>query len=79
MKQPTHAVGEREAALLERAGLTLASFEQFSNLTPGTRRPYLVWPSELQVAPHPAGLQLTFSLPSGSYATILLREFQKSS
>ena len=77
MKQPTHAVGQQEAALLEKAGLTVASFEQFSNLTPGTRRPYLVWPEELQVSLHPAGLHLSFSLSSGSYATILLREFQK--
>lgn len=77
MKQPSGEVALREARLLERAGLSAGQFERFANLTPGTRRAYLVWPSDLVVTEEPEGVRLEFVLPSGSYATIVLREFQK--
>jgi tRNA pseudouridine13 synthase len=79
MKQPAGEVAAREARLLQAAGIPLTAFERYSNLTPGTRRPYLVWPENLHIATEPDGLRLEFSLPSGSYATVVMREFQKSS
>jgi len=77
MKQPAGEVALRESRLLDSAGIRREEFERFSNLTAGTRRPYLVWPKELTVAGEQKGIRLEFSLPSGSYATIVLREFQK--
>jgi tRNA pseudouridine13 synthase len=77
MKRPAGAVAEREAALLAEAGLSIDAFSQFANLTPGTRRPYLIWPEGLAVSLERDGIRLAFTLPSGSYATVVLREFQK--
>ena len=78
MKRPTGDVARREAALLEAAQIPLESFDRFSNLTPGTRRPYLIWPDGLAISSEPEGIRLAFTLPSGSYATVVLREFQKT-
>jgi tRNA pseudouridine13 synthase len=78
MKQPAGEVAARESRLLAEAGFPREAFERFSNLTPGTRRPYLVWPDELRIAAEPDGIRLEFTLPSGCYATVVLREFQKN-
>lgn len=77
MKSPTGVPAERESRLLERHGLTSVDFIRFQKLTSGTRRPYLIWPQELVVTPAPEGHRFRFMLPSGTYATTLLREFQK--
>lgn len=77
MKSPTGVPAERETRLLERHGLSAADFLRFQKLTSGTRRPYLIWLDELSVASEPDGLRFRFTLPSGTYATTLLREFQK--
>jgi len=79
MKQPADEVARRESRLLVAAGIPPEAFERYSKLTPGTRRPYLVWPEGLAISSEPAGIRLEFSLPSGCYATIVLREFQKTS
>lgn len=76
MHAPAGTPLERETALLARHGLTEEMFLQYPKLTAGTRRPYVVRPSELQLAAVESGLQFTFILPPGSYATVLLREFQ---
>lgn len=78
MKRATGEAGLAEEQLLTAYGFTAGAFEKFSNLTPGTRRPYLIWPAELQIASEPDGLRLQFTLPSGCYATVVLREFQKT-
>jgi tRNA pseudouridine13 synthase len=44
----------------------------------GTRRSYVIRPGELDISPVADGLRFQFTLPSGVYATILLREFMKS-
>lgn len=77
MRQAVGEVGQSEAALLDRSGLSIDAFSRYPNLTPGTRRPYLVWLDELEITQEPDGLRLAFTLPSGSYATVVLREFQK--
>jgi tRNA pseudouridine13 synthase len=69
---------EREAAVLEGAGLSKASFDGFGKLVMGTRRHNLVYVDDLSAAREPVGLRLTFTLPAGSYATVLLREVMKS-
>ena len=69
---------ERELRVLAESGLTPASFEGFGNLVEGTRRANLVHLGDLQTEWDDAGLILKFSLPSGSYATVLLREVMKN-
>jgi tRNA pseudouridine13 synthase len=77
MKQPAGDVLLREARLLADAGIPREAFGRFSNLTPGTRRPYLIWPEELIIAASPEGIRVMFTLRSGCYATVVLREFQQ--
>jgi tRNA pseudouridine13 synthase len=75
------AAGEaarREQQVLEEAGLGAASFERFGKLLPGTRRHNLVYVDDLAAAEEADGLRLTFTLPAGSYATVLLRELTKA-
>ncbi len=78
MKPPAGDVAAREERLLADSGIAREAFERFSNLTPGTRRPYLVWPENLKISEETEGVRLEFTLPSGSYATVVLREFQKT-
>jgi tRNA pseudouridine13 synthase len=72
------AAAEREATALADAGLTPAALRGFGKLLQGTRRHNLVYLDDLAAQPHPDGVQLTFTLPAGSYATVLLREVTKS-
>jgi tRNA pseudouridine13 synthase len=75
------AAGEaaaREEATLADAGLTRAAFHGFGKLLPGTRRHNLVYLDGLGAAAEPDGVRLTFALPAGSYATVLLREVMKA-
>jgi tRNA pseudouridine13 synthase len=44
----------------------------------GTRRHNLVYVEDLSATREPDGLRLTFTLPAGSYATVLLREIMKA-
>ncbi len=67
----------REAAVLAEAGLTPEVFFGFSKLLQGTRRHNVVYLDDLAAESQPEGLRLTFSLPAGSYATVLLREIMK--
>lgn len=64
----------REQATLQAAGLTAAAFHGFGKLLSGTRRYTLVYVDDLTAEPDPDGVRLAFTLPSGSYATVLLRE-----
>jgi tRNA pseudouridine13 synthase len=75
------ATGEaaaREAAVLAEAELSAASFAGFGKLLQGTRRHNLVYTDDLAAEPEPDGVRLMFTLPPGSYATVLLREIMKS-
>jgi len=69
---------EREAAVLRDNGMSPASFGGFGKLVLGTRRHNLVYLDDLAAAWEPDGLRLSFTLPAGSYATVLLREVMKT-
>jgi tRNA pseudouridine13 synthase len=69
---------QREEAVLREAGLDRAAFARFGKLLQGTRRHNLVYPDALSAAVEPEGVRLTFHLPAGSYATVLLREVMKA-
>lgn len=76
---PAEAVAaEREAAVLRDNGLSPGSFAGFGKLVLGTRRHNLVYLSDLVAAWEPDGLRLSFTLPAGSYATMLLAEVMKT-
>jgi tRNA pseudouridine13 synthase len=70
--------GKREAQVLNDAGLSQNSFLGFGKLLQGTRRKNLVYIDDLEIAPESDGIRLSFSLPAGCYATVLLREFMKN-
>jgi tRNA pseudouridine13 synthase len=68
----------REKNVLTQAGLSLTSFAGFGKLLQGTRRHNLVYLEDLAGTPQEECVYLTFTLPAGSYATVLLREVTKS-
>ncbi len=75
------AAGEaarRETETLAALGLSAASFSGFGKLLQGTRRHCLIYIDDLAATWEPAGLRLSFTLPAGSYATVLLREIMKT-
>jgi len=73
-----HDAAAREAATLEVFGLSPASFSGFGKLVQGTRRHNLVYLPDLVATLETDGLRLSFTLPAGSYATVLLREIMKT-
>ncbi len=68
----------REAAVLQEAGVGPAALRGFGKLLQGTRRHNLVYLDDLTAAVEPEGVRLHFTLPAGSYATVLLREITKA-
>lgn len=75
MKQASGSAVELERSVLGDSGLTDSSFRLYRKLTPGGRRPLLLWPEGLSVSPDPLGLRFRFTLPPGAYATVVMREF----
>ncbi len=77
MKQPSGQPAEREQAVLEKYELQRDQFLLYDNLTSGTRRPFLIFPEEMHAEEDECGVRIQFDLPSGSYATVVLRELMK--
>jgi tRNA pseudouridine13 synthase len=69
---------QREDAALRTLGLTPAAFTGFGKLLQGTRRHNLIYVEGLHAEMEPDGVRLRFTLPAGSYATVLLREIMKN-
>jgi tRNA pseudouridine13 synthase len=69
---------QREQAALSAFELTESSFNGFGKLLQGTRRHNLVYVDDLAADAETDGLRVSFTLPAGSYATVLLREFVKT-
>lgn len=75
MSAPAGEVAALEAALLDEVGLTREDFSRGRGETEGARRPYRVRLGGLTVEERAGGeVLLAFELPSGSYATEVLRE-----
>jgi tRNA pseudouridine13 synthase len=69
-----------ERAVIEELGLSGAALEQLGRLAPGTRRDLIAPVTDLSLSWAAVGrLAVEFSLPSGSYATEVIRQFTHSS
>lgn len=66
-----------EDSVLEEAGLERERFSQFGKRLMGTRRAIVCHPQDFSVLRNENHLTLNFTLPAGSYATVLLAEFMK--
>jgi tRNA pseudouridine13 synthase len=66
----------REARLLAAEGIAPADFARGGGEAEGTRRAARL-PVAVEVAPEPGGYVAAFDLPSGSYATVVMRELVK--
>ena len=79
MPRPEGQALALEEQVLQETSLSLPDFVPWRSLAPGGRRPLLVrqtlWGVD-EVEPHV--LDVHFHLPSGSYATVLLREITKT-
>ncbi|HEX4795084.1 MAG TPA: tRNA pseudouridine(13) synthase TruD [Humisphaera sp.] len=80
---PTGKPLEMEQAVFAESGLAPADFKRTGQLrVKGTRRPLRVKPEDMQVAggvdEHGAHVTVAFTLPAGSFATVLLRELMKA-
>lgn len=69
---------QREMKLLEEYQLTLDHFHAGGKLLEGTRRHNLIYVEELQWTAQDGAVTLKFTLPAGSYATVLLAELMKT-
>ncbi len=75
MRQPQADALALEGEILARSPVTPEQWRK--HRTDGNRRIGRIFLQPIQVKPHPLGLRLTFYLPKGAYATILLREIMK--
>jgi tRNA pseudouridine13 synthase len=83
MSQPQGAALQIEEAIFKSHGLTPGHFKQEGrDRAKGARRPVRVQPKDTQLAAgvdeHGQHITVAFTLPAGSYATVLLREFMKN-
>ncbi len=70
---------QREDDTLRDAGLTRAAFQGFGKLLSGTRRHCVIYLDDLAAQVESEGVRLSFTLPAGCYATVLLRELTRGS
>ena len=77
MRWPEGEAREREEALLEESGLSLDTLAKWKRVAPGTRRFVRIPVPQLDLAVSDHTAELDFTLPAGSYATILMREILK--
>jgi len=77
MPRPTADADLREQAVFERSSLTPEMLAAHAKLGAGTRRAARVRITSCEVEAYEDGLRLSFELPSGAYATSVLREVMK--
>jgi tRNA pseudouridine13 synthase len=77
MRWPEGEARFREEALLQQAALTLDQLEKWKRVAPGTRRLVRIPVNKVGLKEIENMVDLDFTLPAGSYATILMREILK--
>jgi tRNA pseudouridine13 synthase len=75
MMRAAGPAGEYEKALLERFELDPAAFKPLR--ATGSRRAAMIHLHDLVFQPVSQGMEFTFTLPAGAYATTVLREFTR--
>jgi len=75
MRETKYEAKTLEDAVFAEGDVTLDELRRFG--ADGTRRLGRLLP-EISVTPHDEGITLSFTLPAGAYATIVLREFMKN-
>lgn len=75
MRRPEADADAAERTLLEAHGLSDELLAKMGKDGQGTRRQVRVRPGTPTLEAHEDGFTVSFDLPSGSYATVLLREF----
>jgi tRNA pseudouridine13 synthase len=76
MRWPGEPAASYERELLAEEGVGEAELKKARLM--GARRAARLVLDELNIEPVPGGLRFSFSLPKGSYATVVMREFTKS-
>lgn len=77
MRWPEADAADHERALLQRSGIDEATLERHAAHGEGTRRVARVRPADASVQAEQDAIVLRFDLPSGAYATMVLREVCK--
>ncbi len=75
MREAKYEAKELEDSIFAEAGVTLDDLRRVG--ADGTRRLGRLLP-EIAVSEHPEGVTLSFTLPAGGYATVVLREYMKN-
>jgi len=78
MQRPEGDVDAAEQAMLTAEGLSLDSFRRLGSIAEGTRRPLAVPVMDATWSLDGSTVELAFTLPAGSYATVLLDDVMKS-
>jgi len=78
MRAATADAARLEAEITAELGLSEAALGELARHAPGTRRDLLVIPGSWSVSEEPERLRVAFELPSGSYATVLVRELTRA-
>lgn len=71
------AAAAREQSILDEEGLSTDAFARFGKLAEGTRRALLSRIEDVRLSQEGDRLTVSFALPSGTYATVLLEEIMK--
>lgn len=74
MRWPEREARAREEACLAAGGLDAEKLARFARDGEGTRRPYRVRLEAPEARADEAGIVISFALPAGAYATIVVRE-----
>ncbi|HEX7476256.1 MAG TPA: tRNA pseudouridine(13) synthase TruD [Polyangiales bacterium] len=77
MRWPEGESAQREHAVLREAGIALDTLSAHAKYGEGARRPARVKPAGWQVDEEADALLISFELPAGAYATMVLRELMK--
>ena len=76
MKPAADQAARYEAMILAAFDLDLDAFKRLRS--PGSRRRAVLRIDDLAIRKEEAGLQFTFTLPRGAYATMVMREFMRN-
>jgi tRNA pseudouridine13 synthase len=78
MKKAERSARELEDRAIRETGLEPADIDALGRHAAGTRRDLLVFPGQTEVTWEGDRLVISFELPAGSYATVLVREVTRS-